>query len=385
MPLDTSRFSRRSFLGAGAAGAAAVAVAAVAKKGRNKVVYFGDDDSGIAYAADAQTGAVHWTWNVPEDYETIGAPVAVGPDGVYVIDESCTLYALSTSGRLLASAQVVDSGYDWWGPPALPIDGQVVVTDPVGRVDAFTARGLRRIGHAYTTGNEITTAPIANRNSIFFGDPNGYVTALNPATLERKWEWTTPQAPGTPQVSDGVVVTPCGGQLVALRESDGKHLWSHGGVELGTPCIYNGVIYAYGGSDLHAIELHSGKTLWQRQVWEAGSGHYLHPFARAGIVCSYVNCTVTAESGWADLAAFSARTGRRLWTNATVAPTSAPVIANGLMYMGGQAIKESFNHAFYCIEAATGKVRWRIWLQGDSAYGPTVTTTNVGSVSAIPY
>ena len=69
--------------------------------------------------------------------------------------------------------------------------------------------------------------------------------------------------------------------------------------------------------------------------------------------------------------AFNALTGQALWTNNTVKSDTSPVVANGLVYFGGN------NNNAFALDAKTGAVRWSVQLGG---YNNTVSPAMANGV-----
>lgn len=206
----------------------------------------------------------------------------------------------------------------------------------------FTSYAAQRVLANMDT--HITTGVAVSGNTVFFGDTEGHMTAVNSSTQAELWEYkdsdTTPI--GTPAIVDGnVIFAKVTGEIFCLRISDGALVWRYipahsdslneglnDGVAVGGGKVYA----AYTTGELKALDLKNGHVLW----------------------------TYKSEQGL----------------------RTAPAYANGLVLLGG------YNGLFSMIDAKTGK-RVNGGGAGGAINTPTVNSGNVyfsawdGSVHAV--
>jgi len=279
------------------------------------VVYVGGSD-GFLRALDARTGRLSWRVGLGDSL-TDSSP-AVGGGRVYVGGfGTLTLAFDATTGRPLWQA-------DNERPPTAPptyFRGLVLVPSDgnfLSCYDAATGRLYWRFqsedalpdfwpttGAAAATGR---TAYVALGASAEF-------MAIDLVTGLKRWEYSVRERfSGAPALTDGAVyVATVPGHIFCLDAADGTLRWEAalpGGVGEGTrasPMVAGGRLFL-GGDD-------------------------------------------------GRLYAFSARTGRRLWTFRTGAPVlSVPIVAASALYLpGGDGL-------LYCLDAASGRERWTLRL-----------------------
>jgi outer membrane protein assembly factor BamB len=222
----------------------------------------------------------------------------------------------------------------------------------------------------------LVSSTMQNPGGIAAGYGKLYLVALDPSDGSVRWryqtDWHPYQAVGAPVEADGIVyavsdpipsTSACSkleGTLVALRESDGRQLWS---VSMGflptPPVVANGVVYT------SALQFDDCATPGSRQVFarsyyalRAGDGHQLwrtdltqdstdtNPDHSIGFDSSFqlVDGTLVAtdeanvsESGdrTGHLFAFDAASGKLRWKNTFFTNVGIEsIVANGLLYVG---------------------------------------------------
>ena len=135
------------------------------------------------------------------------------------------------------------------------------------------------------------------------------------------------------------------GQLVALDRATRQVRWSFssGGAIYGAPVVANGIVY-FGSADkkIYALNLVTGGMLWAFKAQDVISGS-----------AALTDTSVYFGSEDRSIYALNARTGALRWTYGTGGPvTSTPIVQNGLVYVG------SDDAVLYALDAATGEPRW---------------------------
>ena len=245
-------------------------------------------------------------------------PPAVGYGRVYLTTFDGRLFALdAATGKTVWRYR---SGRCGWASPALAdhlvyetfigsrechsraTDGEIAAFDERdGRV-----RWLRKIGPT-------ESSPLVARGTVFVGDWNGRVWALDASTGRTSW------------TSD------LGGTIKGSLALSGHRLF------IGT----------YAG-DVVSLDARTGRVLWR------SGGHgpfYASPAVAYGRV--YIG------SLYGGVYAFGATTGHLLWSR----PTGGYVYASAAVWRH-RVLVGSYDHRFYALDAATGEVRWRFHANG---------------------
>jgi outer membrane protein assembly factor BamB len=271
----------------------------------NGVVY-ASTSNGMLDAFDAFTGTAKWSY--AKDSPNAGSP-AVANGVVYDLSEN-TLYAIDAS-----------SGTKLWSTPGPggPYGSWVVVA--AGVVYAASEFG---------------------------------VSAFNATTGAALWKNVSVGADAVPAVSNGVVYTTAGGQSVlgpaslsALDATTGKVLWSAPAsyqCVASSPAVANGVVYVVGDDSSFAGMLFAFNATTGAKLWSAAAGadcDASSPAVAYGVV--YVS------SNALGLVAYNATTSAKLWSTPG-GGGGVPVIANGVVYIGGQTIE--------AVNATSGAVLW---------------------------
>jgi polyvinyl alcohol dehydrogenase (cytochrome) len=176
--------------------------------------------------------------------------------------------------------------------------------------------------------------------------------------------------------------------------ADLKPLWTlttDGNVSA-TPAVVDGVVYVpdFGGS-LWAVEAATGKVIWKSAISDytgvKGSMSRTTPaYWRGSLIMGEGTQTIRVLEG-ASMFAVDAKSGRRLWLtkvedNPVAIITSAPVVDDGVVYVGtsskAEAINEppTFRGSIVALSADDGKILWKTYLTregytGVAAWGST--------------
>lgn len=207
--------------------------------------------------------------------------------------------------------------------------------------------------------------------------PDNKLYAFRATTGAQVWSIPIPTIvetnPSPPAVRNGVVYISINDALYTFSAATGTPGWSFttGGFLKAAPAFSDDVVYvASQDGHLYALRAKIGAVLWSATT--AGS------FVPAGpVAIAHGAVYVTAGNA---LEAFSAKTGTLRWRVPDIAD-SAPVYANGLVYIGGAG------SSVYAFNAKTGAQVWKA--ATGNIVNPSVavdrTTVYVGSADGLLY
>ncbi|MCU1267512.1 MAG: hypothetical protein JWM21_3830 [Acidobacteria bacterium] len=297
-----------------------------------------------------------------------------------------------------------------------PLPTQAVTPPPAGPIatPAWT----------FKTGDAIWSSPALAGNTVYFGSNDGFVYALNAKTGKQVWQFKTDGRVMSRPTLDGAYLYALSddGYLYKLEQRAAKLVWkfdTHGGAvarDLPSPksqtydyltsaaTVSGGIVYI-GSADkrLYAVDVETGQEKWHFETQGmvrsipavAGGlvfiGSYDHNVyaleARTGalrwkydtrreVVSAplVVAGTVYIGSRSADLFALDAATGKFKWKYfywSSWVESSARML-DGVLYIGSSDYQQ-----LLAIEAASGKRRWNINLDGSVWSSPAVTGKNV--------
>jgi outer membrane protein assembly factor BamB len=204
-----------------------------------------------------------------------------------------------------------------------------------------------------------TAAPLPTTlTTLFTGDANGTLTALNASDGTTRWRYATGVTTPLNLVPDGALLyasfkQPTGNlptAIVALGSADGAVQWQ---AHLPSSSSYAGgaALTVVGGVDyaavvdgtLHALDGATGAERWQYQI---GTGI---PQVTVSGGIAYGQDGITTNG----LVALRASDGTLLWRFPTAAHVEmVPVVANGLVYVGQSP------STLVALNAVTGAVHW---------------------------
>jgi outer membrane protein assembly factor BamB len=231
----------------------------------------------------------------------------------------------------------------------------------------------------------IWASPVVAGGVVYVGSHNDYLYALDAITGRRLWRFRGGGACAAPAVADGVVYLSSvylggDGSLYALDVATGQLLWEYG---LGynncwdLVAVVNGTIYAgesavEGNGRIYALGAMTGELKW---TFEVENNNRLHCLATDNEVV-YVSSEKMLPYGLpedARLYALDARDGHQLWVfeirEEWAYDGACPVISDGMLYIGSTGRYEQGNWLpahLYALDAATGELRWRFHLEGDT-------------------
>jgi eukaryotic-like serine/threonine-protein kinase len=194
-----------------------------------EAVYFGAYD-GSVYALNAEDGSLRWAFETSDP--VVGSLTLKGAT-LYVGSTDGLLYAIDTSACTnscpLSAALTFDTGSSIWASPLLA--GEVIYVAAMnGRLYALNAETLEPVDGFSFEGNAglLMEPTLANDDTLLAGGIDNKLYALDPATGAEKWSlegdnwfWGSPLVDG-----ETVYVADLGGNVNALRVSDGNQLWT---------------------------------------------------------------------------------------------------------------------------------------------------------------
>ena len=245
----------------------------------------------------------------------------------------------------------------------------------------------------------ITTGIAASGNTVFFGDTEGNMTAVNSSNQAELWEYKDSDSTpiGTPAVIDGnVIFAKVTGEIFCLKISDGELLWKYTpassesvneGLNDGVAAGGGRVYAAFTTGELRALDLKNGHVLWTYKsdqglrtapaysnglvllggynglfsMIDAKTGKRINGGGAGGAVNTpVVNAGNVYYSAWdGSVHAVQIKDVIPLWNAKVGEPiTTSPVIFEGVMYLGTASGK------VFALDAETGAKLWQYDSQG---------------------
>jgi outer membrane protein assembly factor BamB len=271
-------------------------------------------DNGHLIALDQATGQRMWTYKAERHSLTLPA-VAGGL--VYVGSSDGILHALNAqTGQEAWQFKAEDYRYAFGSP---------VVADGVVYFD------------------------ILNKND------KGEVYALDIQTHQPRWVFQEKMYVSSPAIgADTIYFCTSTDFLVAVDVKSGKEKWRLKS-KTGPPAYVDGTVYFSDSKTISAVDAGTGKLKWRTDA----NGLAETAMAIADDTIWY--------TGWYDsLYAVDAQTGREKWKFKTKAPCHAPIVAGGIVYIGGADL--------YAVDGKTGELKWKI--DGEKTYVSTPAVAN---------
>jgi outer membrane protein assembly factor BamB len=293
-------------------------------------------------------------WVATTGDRVIESPVVAGY--VYIASNDAHLYAFHPDTG--EACWIAATGYITSSP--VVSNGSVYITTDDNRVHALDARTGQIL---WSTNTGYRDSSIAFENETLYVSDIGHVYALDPKTGHARWTTTLPRRKedfweftSSPAVADGVVyVTTNKCLLYALDARSGRIMWKfktrfslHE-----PPAVFDNVVFL-GGDQLYALSSSKQGVFWWRPRVRANWSVKAHgpPFSPTG----YTNPAVAYNKVFAGdnstLFAFSAQSGKILWSAIFSDHVRAPTIANGVIYFNvtGRRV--------YALNAQTGETLW---------------------------
>jgi outer membrane protein assembly factor BamB len=234
--------------------------------------------------------------------------------------------------------------------PSIAAGGLVYITGTDGQITAYRASNGGVVWSRRLTQNGFSSPTVVG-NVVYAGASDHYLYTLDASTGVTLSRW---KAGGplifTPVVVDGVAYftshdsspNPNGYFAYALRLADGVTLW-HVPVSGNALAVGNGIVYVGGNAPaITALNANTGATLWRDPLPPGGVIGATAPVVAGNLV--YV--------GGDGVYALDAVSGKQRWTYPAGQVFAAPVVANGVLYVG------SADGAVLSLNAVTGSPRW---------------------------
>jgi len=292
----------------------------------------------------------------------------------------------SSQGRLTASPIVV-------GNRAYTLDTEATV-------HAFDTANGSRLWRAELTPEDEESEEgyggglAAANGKIFAAIGFGVVVALDPATGNRIWEKSLGVPVRTaPTAADGrVFITTVNNEVYSLNQQDGEIAWKFQGVaetagllSSTSPAVSGGmVVVPYTSGELVVFSAGDGSPRWSDSLTKAGA---LSSLANMNDIAGrpvIEGDTVFAVSHAGRLAAFSLKTGERIWGQ-DISSTQTPWVAGNYLFLVNE------QGVLMALSRKDGKIRWVRPMSGEAQWsGPVLaggrlilvsSTGNVASVS----
>ena len=304
-------------------------------------------DADALGAKGAETTAAQWMGNA------VGVSVAQGM--VFAASSDQFIYAINAkTGQLVWRASPVPT--TWMGQPL--VSGSLVFAN-AGTV-GFNYSNVQQFGK---TGSAVRGAGVAYNGVYAFDRDSGAL----------RWRYATVgDVMPTPAI-DGqqLVLSDGSGTVTALDVSSGHKRWfaALGGMgNMSSPAIDGGTIFVGMASPayLFALDSETGRQLWKATLPKAsntGMGDVTPAVADGVVVTDAVSDAKTVGSKTTmnfTIGAFSAQTGKLLWTylagRGTKPPSykgGAPMIHDGVVYVGSPV-----DNSYQALDLKTGKLLW---------------------------
>ena len=211
----------------------------------------------------------------------------------------------------------------------------------------------------YTAKDFSYSAPIVVDETVYAGSTDGNMYAFDAVSGRVKWTFFTDSVgiESSPAVSDGIIYFGSNDNFFyALNASTGKLIWKMGTSQnvSSSPVISNNKVY-FGSSDgiMYALSAKNGNLIWSYQT-----GSMIGASSPA-----LSNGTVFIGNRDGHLYALNSENGHLKWkysANGISLEQSSPVVANGMVYVGGWYNVNDFNVAgsLLAIDEVTGQLKW---------------------------
>ncbi|RKZ07712.1 hypothetical protein DRQ25_10915, partial [Candidatus Fermentibacteria bacterium] len=296
------------------------------------VVYFLSDELSTAFALDAATGEILWTYDVIDDVDDA---VTYYEGNIYISADSAWCLDAQTGSRIWSFG--ADTAYHMSGSPL--VDSGVAYFVSTTPFDSLTLHALDA-----QTGQE-------NWN---LGLPSFFESCLalheNALFLALCTEFSS----GSQLES-----------LFAVNVLTGNVLWSNnhtdGGYWDSSPTILDGVIYI-GGLDgyIHAFDIDDGSLIWEEKVHALSHG--LGGIEPTAAVSEDKIFTGWSSYGaqWGAVSAYEIGTGNLIWSIVDQIQLHGSIgLAGGLAFLG-----EHRGDSVYAIDQNTGDIVWSYGIPG---------------------
>lgn len=300
-------------------------------------------------------GGLHQMWSVKLDYEStkafkmIAAPI-VAEGKVFCIDAGGIVYAFNAK-----------TGAEMWRK-------SVTIVGKEGQIGAALA---------YDSGRLIVSSSFSE--CFCLNAKNGRINWRIKLPANSKGDAIT--------ISEGRVFLVCSNSSLQVVDiDDGKTLWTHSGIAsdslfLGSAAaaVSDGVAYvAYPSGEIFAFMVEVGTPVWESSFPKFSLSNaaqaFTHPKASPVVKDGIAYFTAANE----QIAAFDAKSGRRLWIKDYGGIQTPIVSGNSIFVFNSQS-------ELVCLNRFTGNLRWRTLLDRNNDrydwYGVTLVKDHVLCIS----
>jgi outer membrane protein assembly factor BamB len=291
----------------------------------------------------------------------------------------------SSQGRLTASPIVVGN--------------RVYTLDTEATVHAFDITNGSRLWRAELTPEDEESEEgyggglAASNGKIFAAIGFGHVVALDPANGNKLWDKSLGAPVRTaPTAADGrVFITTVNNEVYSLNQQDGEIAWKFQGVaetaallSSTSPAVSGGmVVVPYTSGELVAFSAGDGNPRWSDSLTKAGA---LSSLANMNDIAGrpvIEGDTVFAVSHAGRLAAFSLKTGERIWGQ-DISSTETPWVAGNYLFLVNE------QGVLMALSRKDGKIRWVRQLGSDAQWsgpvlagGRLILVSSTGTVASV--
>jgi len=261
------------------------------------ILYFGSDDNNV-YAVDASSGRQIWKFTTRGPVPCSPAVAAglvyfVSYDGHFYAVEAATgrlRWKFATGGErrfeakgihgMQPKTQTIADPYDVYLSSPVVASGAVYFGSGDGNVYALDA-ATGDLRWKFTTGDVVHASPAIDSGTLYVGSWDSYFYAIDAASGKEKWRFHGGEDPvihnqvgfqSSPTIADGVVYTGCrDSNLYAIDAATGKEKWrfyNNGSWVIVSPTVVNGkVVFATSDSSLfHIADAATGKPVLQQDT-----------------------------------------------------------------------------------------------------------------------
>lgn len=265
---------------------------------------------------------------------------------------------------------------------SLAIDGNnIYAVDKTGYVTANSVNYGRSLWGTATPIDATTGGPAAGDGIVVIASRKGKIIALR--ELDGKPLWSTEvssEVLAAPAISNHVVlIKTIDGKLSAFSTSDGRLLWNYEQTEpslilraASAPQIRgNFAIIGYANGNLAKLTLREGSLLWLQTVALPEGSFAIQRMVDIDADPIIVNNRVYVATFQGKIAALDLATGKPIWSNAV--SSYAGIAADDKYIFVSDA-----NSQLWAFDAATGSIAWRqTQLEGRNITGPVVVGNQV--------
>jgi outer membrane protein assembly factor BamB len=227
-----------------------------------------------------------------------------------------------------------------------------------GELYAFDALTGAVIWQHYLGTDGIECGAAISANTLYIGSNDDHFYALDAATGNERWNFTTGSNISSTPVLTGnkVIFGSSDANLYALDTASGNLIWVNYGaamVNQSGAALSNGVVFV-GNRDanLKAVDVNTGLLKWS--YYTGVSLEMSSPAVAGGTVYVTGWYNVPAFNVGGSLYAVDESTGTLVWQSLdSLGFSSSPVVAGGIVYAAAD------NGNFYAVNAATGSILWQ--------------------------